>query len=92
MRSGSGTKSLPPGVVARLTKSMMDCLALPSFQDGSGSAAWAMVVTSASTQANVVTTSFRVRVVFMVVLLFLGLIGLLTSRLSKPGMRTHGYT
>ena len=39
MRSGTGTKSGEPGVVTFVTKSMMDCLALPSFHEGSGSAA-----------------------------------------------------
>ena len=38
MRSGTGTKSLLPFVVTFATKSRMDCLVLPSFHDGSGSA------------------------------------------------------
>ena len=39
MRSGTGTKSGEPGVVTLVTKSMMDCLAAPSFHEGNGSAA-----------------------------------------------------
>src|ERR1700722_4592908 len=37
MRWSAGTKSAPPCVVARATKSVMDFLAAPSFQEGSGS-------------------------------------------------------
>ena len=37
MRSGIGIQSRPPGVVVRVTKSMIDCLFGPSFHDGSGS-------------------------------------------------------
>ena len=33
-----GTKSAPPCVVTRATKSVIDFFAAPSFQDGSGSA------------------------------------------------------
>ncbi len=47
MRSGTGTKSGEPGFVTFSTKAMMDCLALPSFHDGSGSAARATVVVKA---------------------------------------------
>src|SRR5262245_2827560 len=38
MRSATGTKSGPPSLVTRVTKSMIPRLAAPSFQDGSGSA------------------------------------------------------
>ena len=37
MRSATGTKSGPPCVVTRATKSGIDFFAAPSFQDGSGS-------------------------------------------------------
>ncbi len=43
-----GTKSLPPGVVTAATKRTTACLVRPSFQEGSGSAAW-----SAETGAEV---------------------------------------
>jgi hypothetical protein len=57
MRSGTGTKSGEPGVATFVTKSMMDCFALPSFHDGSGSAARAMVV-KASAQASATAGMF----------------------------------
>ena len=63
MRSGIGTKSGKPAVVTFSTKAMMDCLALPSFHEGNGSAANAMAVVKASAQ-----TSAKIRkLVFMVV-------------------------
>ena len=37
MRSATGTNSLPPFVVTRATKSVIDFFVAPSFQDGSGS-------------------------------------------------------
>jgi hypothetical protein len=37
MRSAGGTKSGEPFSVTLVTKSMIDCLALPSFQEGSDS-------------------------------------------------------
>ena len=43
MRSATGTKSGEPSFVTFATNSTMDFLAAPSFQDRSGSAAWAMV-------------------------------------------------
>src|SRR5688500_9446403 len=39
MRSGDGTKSGEPSRVTLSTNLTMDCLAAPSFQEGSGSAA-----------------------------------------------------
>ena len=39
MRSASGTKSGEPAFVTFATKATMDCLAVPSFHEGSGSAA-----------------------------------------------------
>ena len=39
MRSGMGTKPDEPGFVTFSTKVMMDCFALPSSHEGSGSAA-----------------------------------------------------
>src|SRR5262249_60953429 len=52
MRSDTGTKSGPPSLVTRATKSTMACLAGQSFQDGSGSSAaahWAATSNSPST-------------------------------------------
>jgi len=51
MRSGTGTKSGEPGFVTFSTKVMMDCLALPSFHEGSGSF-WAYAPTNASSSAH----------------------------------------
>ncbi len=48
------------------TKAMIDCLALPSFQEGSGSAAREIVGASDSMQANAAVARDRTRVVFMV--------------------------
>ena len=64
---GTGTKSGEPGVVTFVTKSMMDCLALPSFHEGSGSAARAMVVVKASTPTSAAASRVCVRVVCIVV-------------------------
>jgi hypothetical protein len=36
MRSAGGTNSAPPCVVTRATKSVMDFLTAPSFQEGRG--------------------------------------------------------
>ena len=59
MRSVGGTKSLPPFVVTRLTKSTIDCLALPSFHEPSASAACACAAATAS--RHVVATRRKVR-------------------------------
>jgi len=97
MRSAGGTKSGPPSLVTFATNSTTDFLAAPSFQDGSGpappalssvegsevegSAAWAMVVVSASAHTSAAAMRFCTRMVFIVGL-YLGLIGLVTSLLS----------
>ncbi len=44
MRSAGRDEAGEPGVVTAATKSMMDCLVLPSTHDGSGSAARAMAM------------------------------------------------
>jgi len=62
-RSGSGTKPLLPGVVMLWTKSMMDCFALPSLHDGSGSAAIAKDEI-ASQKASTIT-AMRLRFIFV---------------------------
>src|SRR5260370_39637237 len=59
MRSAGGTKSGELALVTFATNSVMDCLALPSFHEGSGSAARAMVVLKASTQAGAAAMRFR---------------------------------
>ncbi len=52
MRSGTGTKSGPPGVVTRATKSVIAFFAAPSFQDGSGSGACATAASGVSAVSN----------------------------------------
>jgi hypothetical protein len=65
MRSAGVTKSLPPFVVTRFTKSTIDCFALPSFQEGKASAARAAPIASASMQASALAIRFRKREVFI---------------------------
>ena len=67
MRSGTGTKSGEPGFVTFSTKAMMDCLALPSFHEGSGSAARAMVVVKASAPTSAAASEAGSRAVPMIV-------------------------
>jgi hypothetical protein len=49
-----------------LVRLMMDCFALPSFQEGSGSAARAVVAMNASTQTSMAASSLCLCVVFTV--------------------------
>ena len=56
MRSGTGTKSGEPGVETLSTKATMDCLALPSFQDGRGSPARAAVAKALAMTSAIPTT------------------------------------
>jgi hypothetical protein len=67
MRSGTGTKSGEPSLVTFSTKVTMDCLAGPSFHEGSGSTARARVVVKASAQTSAAARWFWMREVFMVV-------------------------
>ncbi|MCK7522770.1 MAG: hypothetical protein MZV64_36345 [Ignavibacteriales bacterium] len=55
---GTGTKSGEPGFVTFSTKSTMDCLAWPSFQEGSGSAACEMAAVKAKTLTSAVARRF----------------------------------
>jgi len=66
MRSGSGTKSLPPGAVTRWTKSTTDCFALPSVHDGSGSAAVAKDEIASQKASTTTAVSLRCIVLFLV--------------------------
>ena len=67
MRSSSGTNFAPPASVVTRTKSTMACFAGPSFHEGSGSLARAMVVAKDSAPTSAVASRFRVRIVFIVV-------------------------
>src|SRR5678810_790633 len=64
MRSAGGTKSGAPSLVTVTTKATMDCLAGPSFQEGSGS--WAR--TAVAPKPSVIATKLMrtsVRFAFM---------------------------
>src|SRR2546422_750719 len=70
MRSSGGTKSGEPSVVTFWTKLMIPCLAFPSFQDGSGSAAWQITVVNANAQTSAAARIRFPPVVFMDASLF----------------------
>jgi hypothetical protein len=61
MRSAGGTKSGEPGVVTFSTNASIDCLALPSFQDDSGSAACAAAATRNTIAKQMVEKLEKVR-------------------------------
>src|SRR5436190_847232 len=73
MRSSGGTKSDEPSLVTLATKSVIDFLVAPSFHDGSGSAACAVIVTKTTMQASAIVARFGVRLVFIVLGLGKGL-------------------
>ena len=62
MRSAGGTKSGLPALVTFSTKSTMDCLAAPSFQDGSGSAACAASASRRASQSGERTPAMDSRI------------------------------
>ena len=61
MRSAGATNPGVPSFVTRATNSMMDCLALPSFQDGRGSAAPAQAVVRATAPTSPVARRRHLR-------------------------------
>ena len=65
MRSATGTKSGEPSFVTFSTKPMMDCFGVPSFHEGSGSAAQAIVAVNASAQTSAAAMKLCLRMVFI---------------------------
>jgi hypothetical protein len=70
IRSATRTRSGEPSCVTFATNSVMDCLSLPSFHDGSASAACAMVVAKASAPPRTAASRFCLNLSFIVVLCF----------------------
>jgi hypothetical protein len=61
IRSGTGTKSAPPSLVTRPTKSVIVFFVAPSFQEGKGSEDWAyaLVLNAPKAETSMATKNSR---------------------------------
>jgi len=82
MRSAGGTKLGEPAMVTSATKAVMECFALPSFHDGSGSRVWAVAKPPKTRAKPRARTASRPRFIDITFLLGQMIPSQLTSKLT----------